>query len=133
MAPAARVAALRFAAHSFTVRCAVYVAYMGRRSRELQQRRQEREQGRAARDRMARVHVSDDTWTAYRAVLGSTPISVALGRLIEHEVAAHHRRTALDGDGVREAVEDARRVAEELHALIGRLEEAASPERVRTT
>jgi hypothetical protein len=82
---------------------------------------------------MARVHVSDDTWTAYRAVLGATPVSVALGRLVEREVAAHHRRTALDGEGVREAVQDARRVAEELHALIGRLEEAASPEHVRTT
>ena len=82
---------------------------------------------------MARVNVSDDTWTAYRAVLGSTPVSVALGRLIEREVAAHHRRTALDGNGVREAVQDARRVAEELHALIGRLEEASSSARVSTT
>jgi hypothetical protein len=80
---------------------------------------------------MARVHVSDDTWTAYRAVLGSTPVSVALGELVEREVAAHRRRTALDADGVRDAVQDARRVAEELRGLICRLEADASPERGR--
>jgi hypothetical protein len=71
---------------------------------------------------MARVHVSDETWATYRAVLGPTPVSVALGRLIEREVAAHRRRTALDEDGVRDAVQDARRVAEELQGLIDRLE-----------
>jgi len=76
---------------------------------------------------MARVHVSDDTWIAYRAVLGSTPVSVALGKLVEREVAAHHRRTALGGEGVRDAVQDARRVAEELQTLIRRLE-AANPD-----
>jgi hypothetical protein len=79
---------------------------------------------------MARVHVSDDTWTAYRAALGSTPVSVALGKLVERELAAHYRRTALDGEAVRDAVEDARRVAEELQTLIGRLE-AANPEASR--
>jgi hypothetical protein len=71
---------------------------------------------------MARVYVSDETWSAYRAVLGSTPVSVALGKLVEREVAAHRRRTALDADGVHEAVQDARLVADELVALIARLE-----------
>jgi hypothetical protein len=71
---------------------------------------------------MARVCVSDETWSAYRAVLGSTPVSVALGKLVEREVAAHRRRTALDADGVREAVRDARLVADELASLIVRLE-----------
>jgi hypothetical protein len=61
---------------------------------------------------MARVHVSDDTWTAYRVALGLTPVSVALGRLVEREVAAHRRRTALDEAGIAHAVQDARRVAE---------------------
>ena len=51
----------------------------------------------------------------------------ALGKLVEREVAAHHRRTAMDAEGVRDAVEDARQVAEELQTLIGRLE-AASPD-----
>jgi hypothetical protein len=49
---------------------------------------------------MARVQVSDETWAAYRASLGTTPVSVALGKLVEREVASHHRRSALDADAV---------------------------------
>lgn len=75
---------------------------------------------------MARVHVSDETWTAYRVALGSTPVGVALGKLVERKVAAHRRRTALDGTGVDDAIQDARRVAEELQALVGRLEAAGT-------
>jgi hypothetical protein len=71
---------------------------------------------------MARVQVSDDTWVAYRAALGTTPVSVALGRLVEREVAARRRRVASDADGVRHAVDDARAVVDELSALIARLE-----------
>ena len=74
------------------------------------------------RDRMARVQVSDETWAAYRAALGATPVSVALGRLVEREVASRRRRTAADGDGVQAAVTDARAVVDELQALIARLE-----------
>lgn len=73
---------------------------------------------------MARVQVGPDTWAAYRASLGSTPVSVALGRLVEREVASHRRRTALDAEGVRSAVEEARQVAQELADLIARLESA---------
>jgi hypothetical protein len=73
---------------------------------------------------MARVQVNDDTWAAYRAGLGTTPVSVALGRLVEREVANHRRRAALDADGVREAVREARSVAGELENLIWRLEHA---------
>jgi hypothetical protein len=72
---------------------------------------------------MARVQVDDETWTAFRLSLGSTPASVALGRLVAREVAAHQRRTAADVEGVRTAVEDARLVANELHDLIARLEQ----------
>lgn len=71
---------------------------------------------------MARVKIDDDTWSQFRVSLGSTPVSVALGKLVEREVAAHRRRTAIDAYGVREAVENARDVADELAALIGRLE-----------
>jgi hypothetical protein len=74
---------------------------------------------------MARVQVSDETWAAYRVALGATPVSVALGQLIEREVASHRRRTALDADGVRDAVRDARAVAGELERLVARLEDAA--------
>jgi hypothetical protein len=95
---------------------------MGRRSRELQQRREERERVYAARARVARIQVSDETWAIYRVSLGATPISVALGKLVEREVASHRRRTGLDADGVRSAVHGARAVAEELATLIARLE-----------
>ena len=77
---------------------------------------------------MARVQVSDETWAAYRVALGATPVSVALGRLVEREVASHRRKTALDADGVRDAVRDARAVASELEGLIARLEHATPPE-----
>jgi hypothetical protein len=73
---------------------------------------------------MARVQVSDETWSAFRASLGSTPASVALGRLVEREVAARRRRSSPDAQGVRDAVVEARAVAEELQALISRLESA---------
>jgi hypothetical protein len=60
--------------------------------------------------------------------LGATPVSVALGQLVEREVASHRRKTALDADGVRDAVRDARVVAGELESLIARLERAAEGE-----
>lgn len=71
---------------------------------------------------MARVQVSDETWSAFRAGLGSTPVSVALGRLVEREVAACQRRAASDAGGVWQAVNDARIVVDELWALIARFE-----------
>jgi hypothetical protein len=71
---------------------------------------------------MARVQVSDETWSAFRAGLGAMPASVALGRLVEREVAARRRRAAPDVERVRDAVVEARVVAAELQALIGRLE-----------
>ena len=72
---------------------------------------------------MARVQVSDESWAAYRASLGITPVSVGLGRLVEREVASHRRRTAPDADEVRDAVVEARVVADELIRLIARLDE----------
>jgi hypothetical protein len=73
---------------------------------------------------MARVRVSDETWSTFRAGLGATPASVALGRLVEREVAARRRRSVPDAAGVRDAVVEARVVAAELQALIGRLEKS---------
>jgi hypothetical protein len=73
---------------------------------------------------MARVQVSDETWAAYRALLGAVPASRAIGRLIEREVASHRRRTALDSESVQAAVQEARVVARELEALVSRLEAA---------
>jgi hypothetical protein len=71
---------------------------------------------------MARVQVSDETWSAFRAGLGATPVSVQLGRLVEREVAARRRRVASEAGEIRQAVDEARVVGDELSALIARLE-----------
>ena len=86
-------------------------------------------EARARRDRMARVQVSDEVWSAFRANLGATPVSVALGELVRREVGRSERRTASDEQGVRLAVEDARAVADELQEMIARLERQASSTR----
>jgi hypothetical protein len=75
---------------------------------------------------MARVQASDETWAAFRAQLGATPVNVALGRLVEREVARSSRSSASDAEGVRVALEDARQVAGELATLIARLEPLAA-------
>ena len=77
---------------------------------------------------MARVQVSDEVWAAYRASLGATPVSTALGELVRREVGRAARRCANDADGARLALEDARALSDELAALIQRLEQAASPD-----
>ena len=74
---------------------------------------------------MAGVQVSDEVWSAYRASLRATPVRVALGELVRREVGRAARRSASDADGARLALEDARRLSDELAALITRLERAA--------
>jgi hypothetical protein len=78
--------------------------------------------GGVPRSRMARVQVDDKTWSSFRAGLGATPASVALGRLVEREVAAARRKSGSDPDAIRASVDEARAVAMELTALIDRLE-----------
>jgi hypothetical protein len=75
---------------------------------------------------MARVQVSDEVWAAFRSALGTTPVNVALGELVRREVARKARRSADDVGGIRIALADAREVADELKALITRLERAAA-------
>ena len=75
---------------------------------------------------MAQVQVSDEVWAAYRAGLGATPVSVALGELVTREVGRRARRSGSDLKGVRIALDDARRLSDELAALIARLERAGS-------
>jgi hypothetical protein len=82
-------------------------------------------EARGQRDRMARVQVSDEVWNAFRASLGTTPVSVALGELVRREVGRRERRTAIDEQGVRLAVQDARAVAEDLREMIARLDRGA--------
>jgi hypothetical protein len=79
----------------------------------------------APRDRMARVQVSDEVWAAYRANLGTVPVSFALGELVRREVGRAARRSASDASGARLALDDARRLVDELASLIIRLERAA--------
>jgi len=55
---------------------------------------------------MARVQIDDATCSAFRASLGATSASVALGRLVEREVAAARRRSAPDDVAVTAAVEE---------------------------
>jgi hypothetical protein len=74
---------------------------------------------------MARVQVSDEVWAAYRAGLGATPVSVALGELVTREVGRGARRSAIDRAAVRLALDDARQLADELEGFIRRLEHAA--------
>jgi hypothetical protein len=115
---------------------------MGRRSRqrELRPNRDRAERGdvppagssmAVARSRMARVQVDDQTWSAFRASLGAMPASVALGRLVEREVAAVRRRSVADAEAVSAAVQEARSVAKELSDLIDRLEAGRSPAKAR--
>jgi len=100
------------------------LVYMSKAAR-LRAERAEVE-ARAQRDRMARVQVSDEVWSAFRAGLGATPVNVALGELVRREVGRRERRTGSDEQGVRVAVEDARAVARELQEMIARLERPAS-------
>jgi hypothetical protein len=71
---------------------------------------------------MARVQVSDEVWGAYRASLGTLPVSAALGELVKREVGRAARRSAGDADRARIALEDARQLSDELASLIARLE-----------
>lgn len=100
---------------------------MGKRGRQRAQKAAQAFQ--KPRDRMARVQVSDDVWAAYRAGLGATPVNIALGELVSREVGRRARRRASDVAGVRIALDDARVLADELAALIARLEHAARSDR----
>jgi hypothetical protein len=82
---------------------------------------------------MARVQVSDETWSAFRAGLGATPVSVELGRLVEREVASRRRHAAADAGGVRHAVDDAKIVVDELSAMIARLDASEAGRTVPAT
>jgi hypothetical protein len=80
---------------------------------------------------MARVQVSDDVWASFRAALGVTPVSVALGRLVEREVGRQRRQSAGATETARLALDDARSLAQELEAMIRRLEGITDETRVQ--
>lgn len=86
---------------------------------------------------MARVQIDDETWTAFRAGLGSRPVSVVLGELVQREVGRQRRRAADDGEIAHLAIEDARSLIGELQQTVDHLERreraarGGSPERAR--
>lgn len=102
--------------------CIVYAVYIGQRGK---QRAMTPFVKADARDRMARVQVSDEVWTAFRVGIGPRPLSAALGELVEREVRRQRRRSAGDLEGARLALEDARVLGQELKMLIANLEDLA--------
>ena len=77
-------------------------------------------------DRIARVRASDATWAQFRLACGDTPITLALGRLVELEVARHQARRAregsLDDEELRDALEYGRELQDGLDAIVERIE-----------
>lgn len=75
---------------------------------------------------MARVHVSDEVWTDFRAAAGPTPLNLVLGRLVEREVDRHRSRRLREGDmddrELLEALERARELHADVAAIVARLE-----------
>jgi hypothetical protein len=78
------------------------------------------------RDHQARVSVSDETWREFRDVVGNDSIAAYLGRLVEREVERERARRVREGtvDDVelREALERARELHDDLSAIVARLE-----------
>ncbi len=75
---------------------------------------------------MARVQVSDDVWSEFRAGAGNRPISELLGELVTREVERHRSRRVRDGrfddHEVVDAIERAREQQAALEAIVVRLE-----------
>src|SRR5207248_2026889 len=111
--------------------CIVNCVYVGRRTRHRAQGATARAKART--DRMARVQVSDEVWASFRSGLGVTPVSIALGKLVEREVGRQRRRSANDAESARLALDDARLLTQELETLIGRLEAIAREHATRTS
>lgn len=71
-----------------------------------------------ARDHMARVRVTDDVWSEFRAAAGSTPLNFVLGELVEREVARERSRRLREGKVDDRELLDALERARELHAHV---------------
>lgn len=78
------------------------------------------------RDHMARVHVSDQVWSEFRAAAGRRSISLVLGDLVQREVDRHRsqqlRAGSLDDVELLEALERARELHDEQAELVARIE-----------
>lgn len=130
--------AARSFAHSFTVCCNVYVAYTWADAAKPCARGRSADSGSADRCGSSEPHGSRSSGRrdleCVRASPGATPASVALGKLVERELAAARRRSAPDAIAVTAVVDEARSVAAELQDLISRLDpvrDVADPPDVR--
>ena len=80
---------------------------------------------------MARVQIDEETWREFRAVAGGRSISELLGELVEREVrrarSARLREGTLTDRELVDALARARDQAEDLQALVARLEALREP------
>jgi len=75
---------------------------------------------------MARVQVSDDVWSEFRAGAGNRPISEMLGELVTREVERHRSRRLREGEiedrELVDAIDRARVQQADLAEIVARLE-----------
>jgi hypothetical protein len=80
---------------------------------------------------MARVHVDDQTWAAFKQAAGPVPISEVLGQLVKKHVDRHAARRSRGGSVDDQQLLDALAQAHELHtdvaAIVARLERRLDP------
>jgi hypothetical protein len=89
------------------------------------------------RDHQARVKVSDDVWTDFRAATRNSSVAMALGDLVTREVDRYRARRVREGSADEQELLEALERAHELHAeltelvkqLERRLELRAAPPR----
>lgn len=82
--------------------------------------------GTAIRDHMARVHVDDQTWAAFKQAAGPVPISEVLGQLVarhvDREAARRLRDGSVDDRQLLDALVQARELHQDVVAIVVRLE-----------
>jgi hypothetical protein len=78
------------------------------------------------RDHMARVHVDDETWAAFKHAAGPVPISELLGQLVsryvDREEARELREGSVDDRQLLDALEQACELHADVAAIVARLE-----------
>ena len=109
------------------------IRFRGNVSRKRKPRQKPSSTARAAalqppirRDRMARVQVTDDVWTDFRALAGYRPMSELLGELVMREVEKYRsqklRAGQLEPRELLDALEQAQAQRADLEAIVRRLE-----------
>jgi hypothetical protein len=73
------------------------------------------------RDHQARVKVSDDVWSDFRAATRNSSVSIALGDLVTREVDRYRARRVREGSVDEQELLEALERAHELHAELTEL------------